>query len=101
MAHISQQGATVVQLSMAKQSKLHTSWVSAMIALSCLLPSCSSSNSSAGAGGAASSSGGARSAGGTFGGMSNSGGGTSVGGTTHTGPWKIMMLGDSITATTC
>src|ERR1700690_1695500 len=86
---------------MSKQFKLHTCWVSAMIALSCLLPSCTSSDSSAGASGATSSSGGASSMSGTTGGMNNSGGGTSVGGMTHTGPWKIMMLGDSITATTC
>lgn len=89
----------MVQLNMSKQSKLHTCWVSTMIALSCLPLSCSSSSSPAGAGGAASS-GGASSTGGSSGGM-NSGGGTSVGGMTHTGPWKIMMLGDSITATTC
>jgi lysophospholipase L1-like esterase len=58
-----------------------------------------SSTGSGGAGGGAAT-GGATSVGGAAGGA-GAGGVANVGGSTHTGPWKIMMLGDSITATTC
>jgi lysophospholipase L1-like esterase len=69
----------------------------------------SSGRSSGGASGSSGrSSGGAsggsgRSSGGASGGGGRSSGGAASGsgGATHSGPWKVMMLGDSITAATC
>ncbi len=53
----------------------------------------------AAAGGAATA--GATNRGGTNGGGAAAGGAGNAGGSTHTGVWKVMPLGDSITGTTC
>ncbi len=51
--------------------------------------------------GASPGTGGMAAAGGRSGGGGASGGATGAGGTNHTGVWKVMMLGDSVTGSTC
>ena len=47
------------------------------------------------------STGGPKPVGGVTGGTPSTGGATGAGGSTHAGQWKVMMLGDSITGSTC
>ncbi len=88
----------------ASNARQYIRWVAlgsvVLFGFNSTLVGCSSNSntpSSAGSGGTGAS---AATGGATSGGAAT-GGATNAGGSTHTGVWKIMMLGDSITATTC
>jgi lysophospholipase L1-like esterase len=96
--------------SMTRSFSIRISWF-ALLSLAFGLGACDSGSGSTNAGtgealasGGTSSSGGASSVAGTTstgGDASSAAGNEATGGSAHTGAWKVMLLGDSITGTTC